>query len=167
MGYSEETTDGIVEFLKTAVHPEIHHFRAGSHPGLGWWLKTVFPHDDFYQYGRSWEIFASIHPDLVCIGETAYDWTGNQILGWGSVWVADDHDVQLVPRAIGLQLIPIAPWETDLDAAQSLMNLMIDNPGDIIQQAALVIQRNAEKKLPNRNRRFFQIIRGKQDGPRD
>ena len=85
---------GFIETVRTIDHlknPEIHHYNNGSHPGVSWYIKTIIPNatpdSAVYAISRFWEKLQELHPRLVKIGNSAYDWDGSKIDGWCTVWV--------------------------------------------------------------------------------
>jgi hypothetical protein len=85
---------GLTETIRTIDHlrnPEIHHYNNGSHPGISWYIKTVIPHadpeDPVHEISQFWEKLQKLHPRLVRIVGTAYDWDGSKIPGWSTIWL--------------------------------------------------------------------------------
>lgn len=137
---------GITAFLQQAVHPEIHHFRNGSHPGPGWWLKTVcpdpaIPRVDGLGFGRSWQDFADRHPGLVRVVPVAFNWSGDIIAETFSVWVADDRDITVTQVGDGLTFREAVKAETDLEAAATLATLAEAQRDEAAGLAAQALER--------------------------
>jgi hypothetical protein len=92
--------DQILSTLDNSIHPEVYHFRHGSHPGKNWFLKTVCPMPNLKQvdqlgFGALWEIFCIDHHKAAMMVPYAFDWKGNEIPYCASVWLRTGIDVLL------------------------------------------------------------------------
>jgi hypothetical protein len=85
--------DGVWEILDSTIPPEISHYRAGNHPGLGWWLKTAVPKNT--NLSNAWQTLATNHPTVVQMVHVAYNWQGAEIQSALSVWIRDNQDLDL------------------------------------------------------------------------
>lgn len=92
--------DDILSTLENSIHPEVHHFRKGNHPGKSWFLKTVCPMPNLKQvdhssFGSLWKIFCQTNPGIARLVPHAYDWRGHEIPYFASIWVKTGMDVIL------------------------------------------------------------------------
>lgn len=98
------TTDldftGALEAISQLDNPEIWHVRCGTHPGIGWSIKTIIPshniaEDSLLRICDMWAVIAAMHPETVVITKQALDWNGSVITDWKTIWIRDDMDVLL------------------------------------------------------------------------
>lgn len=92
------TLSGVLGVIETGVPPEIMHFRKGTHPGKNWWLKTVVPLQQDTRITSIWMHISRMHPALVLLTPTAYDWYGEIISGFQSVWIKENLDLELLVK---------------------------------------------------------------------
>lgn len=91
--------NAVISTIEAGRNPEIHHYNRGSHPGLGWYIKTVSPGpdiitDETFMIHQFWKRVSGNHPRLVRLVDSAYDWSGTPIRGWWTVWLNDRIDVK-------------------------------------------------------------------------
>jgi hypothetical protein len=83
-------------YFQEGIPTEISHFRNKTHPGVGWWLKTVIPNrmvePELFGF---WKVISNRVPYLVRIVDQAWDWNGEVIQGGASIWVKTGKDVAL------------------------------------------------------------------------
>jgi len=89
---------GALDVIKNGINPEIWHVRNSSHPGIGWSIKTVIPKPQFAgiesrQVIEGWVTVCAEHPTFVTWTDDAYDWEGNLLKEWQTMWVRDGYDV--------------------------------------------------------------------------
>jgi hypothetical protein len=129
-GFQHNPFEGIVDLLEENPHPEWHHVNAGSHPGEEFYLKTVCPDPaladlDIHGLGEAWHQFARDSKEHILITEQAFDWTGELIPGWNSVWLNMNYDVQYSlrePRGMAFRVLPRI--EGEIHASQWLKDLL-------------------------------------------
>lgn len=118
----EQEAKLLLESLKRLRNPEIYHYNAGTHPGISWYIKTVIPAYDVDGEAKKvvdlWRDLSSLHENLVKINDVAFDWNGNRINGWQTVWI--DHDIDVIlgnPEGSGNFLYEIVDYDTGLNLA--------------------------------------------------
>lgn len=84
--------------IQDATNPEIFHFRYGTHPGSKYNIKTIIPgpriiNDDTYVFWQFWETLANKYPRLIRLIDHAYDWHGNVIEHWWTIWLEQRVDI--------------------------------------------------------------------------
>jgi hypothetical protein len=85
------------EQLQSGVPPEITHYRAHTHPGKNWWLKTACVKNDQSGLHDTWLALARTYPALVHVTPSCYDWH-SRIMPWAcTIWIAQERDVILEP----------------------------------------------------------------------
>ena len=171
----------ITNLLRTSIHPEVCHFRAGNHPGINWYLKTVCPMPNLMQidkfgYGLMWSTLAEEDSNSVKIVPHAYDWEGNDIPYMASVWLNIECDIIismhpktgynliLVDRNIGsdfyvnnlLELLVLAREQTKgmEDIAKYLGEL------DEIEEIALILKKEIDAENASEIRKEFKVVDG-------
>lgn len=84
--------------LGDSVNPEITHYQNGHHPGLGWYLKTVFPACNASNAAAKINLaivrLKQCHAHLVYTNTVAYNWSQQLMPGWHSLWLRIGHDVR-------------------------------------------------------------------------
>lgn len=89
---------GVMDVISNGTNPEFLHARNGSHPGIGWSIKTVIPKPRYAGIDsrgiiEGWSMMCALHPMLVTWSDDAYDWAGNHLEEWQTMWVRDGWDV--------------------------------------------------------------------------
>lgn len=92
----EETLDTILG----SKNPEIHHHQNGSHPGIKWYIKTIIPsyellNNDTYQLWILWKYLSEHFPNLIKITNIAYNWNGDLIPRWWTIWLDQKIDIRV------------------------------------------------------------------------
>lgn len=97
---SEEDWDfrGVLGVIRDGTNPEIWHMRNGTHPGVGWSIKTVIPRPqtagiDSRGIITGWSMICARYPMSVTWTDDSYDWAGNHLPEWQTMWVRDGFDV--------------------------------------------------------------------------
>lgn len=70
----------------------------GHHPGPSWYLKTLVPDSklprfDNLRLGAYWEMIQKQNPSVLRLIDYAYDWNGQRIKYFRSVWCKNTIDV--------------------------------------------------------------------------
>jgi hypothetical protein len=89
---------GALNVIKSGINPEMWHAKNGSHPGFGWNIKTVIPKPiyasiDSRNIIASWNIVCAQYPDIIKITDESYDWAGNNLIEWQTVWIKEGFDI--------------------------------------------------------------------------
>jgi hypothetical protein len=95
----ENDFDTTIASILDSVNPEIHHYRQGLHPGHKWYIKTIVPGPEIltehtYQIYIAWQDFCQRHTSLAKLTNIAYDWQGQIIPGWFTLWLDSRIDVK-------------------------------------------------------------------------
>ena len=88
----------VLDTIQEAINPEIYHFRYGTHPGRKYYIKTIIPgpniiNDDTYVFWQFWETLANRYPRVVRLIDHAFDWQGNKIEHWWTIWLEERIDI--------------------------------------------------------------------------
>lgn len=171
----------ITNFLRTSIHPEVSHFRAGNHPGEEWYLKTVCPMPnlmqiDKYGHGLLWQALAKENPIDIKIVPHAYDWEGNDIPYMASIWLNIECDIIIsmhpktgytlisVDRHVGeefyinslFELLESSREETkDMDDIEDYLCEL-----DEIEEITIVLQKEIYSKNATQTRKEFKVVDG-------
>jgi hypothetical protein len=91
---------GVYDIIKNKRNPEFWHTTNSSHPGIGWNIKTVIPKNEFATNDikciiHDWEDLCVIHSTLVTWCDAAFDWDGNKLNEWQTIWIRAGYDVIL------------------------------------------------------------------------
>lgn len=94
----EEQLNAALNTILDSKNPEIHHYHRGSHPGARWYIKTILPGpllltDATRFLFSTWKCIGEKHRNLVRITETAYDWQGDVLHGWWTIWLDNGIDI--------------------------------------------------------------------------
>lgn len=86
---------GIIE---TSKNPEIHHYNHGFHPGARWYIKTIIPdrkiiQDSCLPLVDAWWTFAEQNASVIRITDVSFNWNGDRIPGWNTIWLDQRIDV--------------------------------------------------------------------------
>ena len=87
-----------LDTIKGSKNPEIHHFNYGSHPGIKFYIKTILPgpiilNDNTHKIWKFWKDLSIQHSKLIILVERAYDWQGNRLRGWWTIWLNQKIDI--------------------------------------------------------------------------
>lgn len=95
-------------------NPEIHHYHQRSHPGAKWYIKTILPNiniiaEDAYPILLEWQKIIKKNKNLICITDIAYDWSGDRIPNWSTIWLNNRIDViwNFEDNAINWQVVDV------------------------------------------------------------
>ena len=88
----------VLDIIHDGTNPEIHHFRNGTHPGTRYYIKTIIPgpriiNDDTYVFWQFWETITGRYPRIIKLVDRAYDWQGNIIEHWWTIWIEERVDI--------------------------------------------------------------------------
>ena len=132
---------GTIETLHAHVNPEVWHYQRGTHPGLGWHIKSVLPNGTYHPAAENlydqWHRMAHRNPAAVRITPTALDWNGSVIQGFSTIWLADANDVAHTNWQ-GLLLIN---HSNGLVQARARLLGLIDAQRSILDQERLLLVR--------------------------
>ena len=89
---------GTLDAIKTRLNPEIWHVKYMSHPGIGWNIKTILPeisiaNDNMKLIIMAWINMCAQFSTIVTWTDVTYDWEGNKILNWQTIWIKDGYDI--------------------------------------------------------------------------
>ena len=121
---------GALDVIKNSTNPEIWHVRNNTHPGIGWSIKTVIPKPEYSAkesrdliYG--WVNLCAKHINHVTWTDAAYDWDGNNLDEWQTMWVRDGFDV--IPSDTVTGGIPDLKLITAVKGVEPAIESVIDN----------------------------------------
>lgn len=94
----EKDLDLTLDTIESSDNPEIYHARNLVHPGRRWRIKTILPgpkilNDDTHPLFFFWQAIQGRHTHLVRLTSKAYDWKGNLLLDWWTVWCDERIDI--------------------------------------------------------------------------
>ena len=94
----EKELEVTLDTIEGSQNPEIYHAQRGVHPGQRWWIKTIIPgskilNDDTHPLFLFWHALQGRNPRLIRITNKAFDWNGNLIENWCTVWCDIKIDV--------------------------------------------------------------------------
>lgn len=92
--------DETLGLIRDSKNPEIHHYHRGSHPGIGWYIKTILPGpniltDDVYPLFAMWQAIQKRMPSKVNLANRAYGWHGEPIDNWWTIWLNNRIDIEV------------------------------------------------------------------------
>lgn len=96
----DQGLENTLHTIRDLKNPEIHHYHRGKHPGIKWYIKTIIPgpkilNNDTYVLYNLWKHLESRWPKLIRLIECAYDWQGDSIPYWYTVWLNERIDVRI------------------------------------------------------------------------
>lgn len=118
--------------IKDLKNPEIHHYHRGKHPGIKWYIKTIMPgpkilNNDTYVLYNLWKYLESRFPKLVKLVDCAYDWQGELIPSWYTIWLNEKIDIRVSwNRANGFSW-DIVEYDLGLNASAKDALELMDN----------------------------------------
>lgn len=129
---------GVLDVIKNGTNPEIWHVRNGTHPGIGWNIKTVIPKSQFCTDDNKYIILSWLK---LCVDfvmtvtwtDAAYDWNGNLLPEWQTIWVKDGFDV--VPKDPAITGINSLKLITSTNGVEPAIESVIDNLRDQLVQS--------------------------------
>ncbi len=91
---------GVIETLVATDNPEIWHADNLTHPGLSWSIKTIIPKPEFADNDtvnivQFWHKLASTKFNLVKITHDTFNWTGNLLPQWDTIWIKRGWDIEI------------------------------------------------------------------------
>lgn len=94
----ERQLDAELNTILDSKNPEIHHYHRGSHPGARWYIKTILPGPALLTNTSdilfsTWKRISEKHRNLVRIVDSAYDWQGDVLPGWYTIWLDNGIDI--------------------------------------------------------------------------
>lgn len=118
---------GVVDALINNDNPEIWHADNLSHPGLAWSIKTVIPKPEFADNDtvdiiQLYHKIAETKYNFVKITPEAFNWSGNSLEQWDTVWVKRGWDVEIVDKNGTLDYNVCSSTKTSTDIAKSLID---------------------------------------------
>lgn len=143
----EKETKILLDSARSLTNPEIHHYNAGTHPGVSWYIKTVIPVSGSNhincQLFDIWKNIELKHEKLARIESTAIDWYGNVINGWGTVWLDRDIDVIIYTEEKTGQLsYRLTDYNSGLnESGKNLLTWFRDN----LEQQGLITGEHSDK----------------------
>lgn len=172
MIYSE--LKAALDTIEGSTNPEIHHYRRGSHPGIKYYIKTILPgpyiiNKDTAPIWKFWNELSCVHPRLIKLIECAYDWEGNSINGWWTIWLENRIDIQwtflktsvidykIVEYEIGLKLSA----ETAVDTLNSITNRHSEDDHacyEKLKDISLFLSTYTSDDMAERKRKKFMVI---------
>lgn len=168
----------VLETIQEATNPEIYHFRRGSHPGQKYYIKTIIPgptilNDDTYVFWQFWETLAGKYPRIIKLIDHAYDWYGNSIADWWTIWLEERIDITWTwSRTDGIDF-HLIDYDLGLKySGQRALNIIKDDidrlsPEDLvcleqIQEIADFLKSYTTERLAEQNRKKFKVIENEQ-----
>lgn len=94
----ERQLDAALNTILDSKNPEIHHYHRDSHPGARWYIKTILPGPFLLTNTTdvlfsTWKRISEKHRNLVRIVDSAYDWQGDILPGWWTIWLDASIDI--------------------------------------------------------------------------
>lgn len=91
---------GVLDVIKNLKNPEIWHVSNSTHPGIGWSIKSVMPFHEVAEPSMiricdMWTMLSNIHPNIVKLTNKSFDWNGNELIGWKTIWIRDGLDIKI------------------------------------------------------------------------
>lgn len=90
----------ILEALRNSkkINPEVWHARNYIHPGYQWNIKTIIPSKKIIDLSAKfitdlWDKIEKNHPGVIQITDFAYDWDGQIIKNWRTIWLNKHIDI--------------------------------------------------------------------------
>lgn len=119
---------GVTDALINNDNPELWHADHLSHPGLSWSIKTIIPKlefadndtvDTIQQYHR----LAETKYNFVKITSEAFNWNGDLLSNWDTVWVKKGWNVEFYKDKQGnLKSNVCSSTKTSVEIAKSLID---------------------------------------------
>lgn len=118
---------GVVQTLIDGENPEIWHADNLTHPGLSWVIKTVIPKPEFADNDtvdiiQLYHKIAETKHNFVRILPEAYNWSGNKLEEWDTVWVKRGWDVEFIEKNGVLTYNICSSTKTSTDIAKTLID---------------------------------------------
>ena len=118
---------GVTETLIAGDNPEIWHADNLTHPGLAWSIKTVIPKpehadNDTVDIVQLYHRVADAQYNFVKISPEAFNWNGDRLEDWDTVWVKRGWDVEFVEKNNVMTYSIVSSAKTSTDIAKSLID---------------------------------------------
>ena len=168
----------VLDTIQQATNPEIYHFRKGSHPGAKFYIKTIIPgpkiiNDDTYVFWQFWETLANRYPRIVKLVDRAYDWHGDIIPDWWTIWLEERIDIlwtwsrtegidfHLIDYDIGIKYSgkrALTLIKEDIDRLSPEDQLCFDQ----IEEIANFLETYTSERQAEQNRKNLKVIENEQ-----
>jgi hypothetical protein len=94
----EKELNVALDTVEGSSNPEVFHAQNGFHPGRRWSIKTIIPgpkilNDDTHPLFLFFQAIQSRHPKIVKLTDKAFDWKGNLIPYWFTIWIEEKVDI--------------------------------------------------------------------------
>lgn len=118
---------GVTETLTNCDNPEIWQADNLSHPGLIWSIKTVIPKPEFADNDtvdiiQLYHSAAEIKHNFVKITPDAFNWNGDKLPEWDTVWVKRGWDIEISNHNGVLVSEIVNSTKTTVEIAKSLID---------------------------------------------
>jgi hypothetical protein len=118
---------GVTETLTNHDNPEIWHADNLSHPGLVWSVKTVIPKPEFADNDtvdliQLYHKIAETRYNFVKITPEAFNWNGDRLEEWDTVWIKRGWDIEFADENGTLTYNICSYTKTSTDIAKSLID---------------------------------------------
>jgi hypothetical protein len=118
---------GVTDTLIAGDNPEIWHADNLTHPGLAWSIKTVIPKpeyadNDTVDIVQLYHRIAEAKYNFVKITPEAFNWNGDVLTEWDTVWVKRGWDIEFVELDDSLTYNIVSSAKTSTDIAKSLID---------------------------------------------
>jgi len=160
--------------IEGSTNPEIYHFHRGSHPGIKYYIKTIMPgpyilNDNTAPIWRFWTELSNVHPRLIKLVDIAYDWEGNVIAGWWTIWIENRIDIRwvyeentvvdyhLVEYDVGLKLSAEDAIET-LDYISNRHTADDHACYEKLKEISVFLRTYTSDNIADRNRKKFTVV---------
>ncbi len=89
---------GVYAIISKNKNPEFWHAYNNTHPGPEWSIKTIIPKPEFADDNIKYILYGWVdlyikHPTLVTWTKEAFDWNGNNLAEWQTIWIKNGYDV--------------------------------------------------------------------------
>jgi len=163
-----------LDTIEGSTNPEIYHYRRGSHPGIKYYIKTILPgpyilNENTAAIWKFWNELSCVHPRLIKLIDRAYDWEGELISGWWTIWLENRIDIQwnflnnsiidykILEFEIGLKLSA----ETAIDTLTTITNRHTDEDTacyEKLKDISVFLGTYTSDDMAERNRKKFMVI---------
>jgi len=170
----EREIQATLDTIQGSNNPEIHHYHYGTHPGVRFYIKTILPgpiilNNDTYKIWKFWKDLEKKHSELIKLVKRAYDWQGNKLLGWWTIWLDQRIDIvwnysadtgfdyNMVDYEIGLKLSA----DKSLSWFDALTNRL--HPDDKVcyrqlEEVADFLKSYTSDELAKKNRKILKVL---------
>ena len=118
---------GIIETLIGTENPEIWHADNLTHPGLAWSIKTVIPKiecadNDTVDIIQLYHKIAETKYNFVKITPEAFNWNGDLLSNWNTVWIKRGWDIEFIDKNGVLDYTISSFAKTSVKIAETLID---------------------------------------------